>query len=262
MKVAILKIHNLTKSFGGLKALKDVSMELRQGEIFSLIGPNGAGKTTLFNVITNLIPYETGGIIFSSNGKEINLFEIPSYKMTEIGISRTFQNIRLFSDLSVIDNVKIGLHSKTKSGFLGTILNSKSIRTEEISITAKAIEHLKFVGIAKYAYEIADNLSYGDQRRLEIARALASEPKLLLLDEPAAGMNITESKLLMNSIRQIKEKGITVFLIEHDMKVVMEISDEIYVLDYGEVIAKGTPHEIRNNKKVIEAYLGKDYANA
>jgi len=260
--MAILKIYNLTKSFGGLKALKDVSMELRQGEIFSLIGPNGAGKTTLFNVITNLIAYETGGIFFSSNSKEINLNKIPLYKMTEIGISRTFQNIRLFSDLSVIDNVKIGLHSKTRSGFISTIFNSKSKRTEEMNITAKAIEYLKFVGIAKYAYEIADNLSYGDQRRLEIARALASEPKLLLLDEPAAGMNITESKLLMNSIRQIKEKGITVFLIEHDMKVVMEISDEIYVLDYGEVIAKGTPDEIRNNKKVIEAYLGKDYANA
>ncbi len=167
--MAILKIHNLTKSFGGLKALKDVSMELRQGEIFSLIGPNGAGKTTLFNVITNLLPYETGGIFFSFNSKEINLCKIPSHKMTEIGISRTFQNIRLFSDLSVIDNVKIGLHSKTKSGFFGTIFNSKSIRTEEISTTAKAMDYLRFVGISRYAYEIADNLSYAFFYFLEVA---------------------------------------------------------------------------------------------
>jgi len=260
--MTILKIHNLTKSFGGLKALKDVSMELRQGEIFSLIGPNGAGKTTLFNVITNLLPYEKGGIIFNSNGKNTNLNQIPPHKMTDIGISRTFQNIRLFSDLSVIDNVKIGLHSRTKSGFIGAILNTKITKSEEKDITEKAMEYLKFMDIARYAYEIADNLPYGDQRRLEIARAFASEPKLLLLDEPVAGMNNTESKLLMKTIRQIKERGITVFLIEHDMKVVMEVSDEIYVLDYGEVIAKGTPEEIRNDKKVIEAYLGKEYINA
>jgi branched-chain amino acid transport system ATP-binding protein len=263
MKPEILKLDKLTKYYGGVVAVNDVTFSIHQGEILSLIGPNGAGKTTVFNCITGLAHPNSGDIAFVSNrGKLRTIANVKKMLkpdvITELGIARTFQNIRLFSSLSALNNVKIGRHCRSRKNVFGSILRTRSQRAEEQEILRKSIRYIIFVGLEQMIMEISSNLSYGDQRRLEIARALATEPKLLLLDEPAAGMNPKETADLVNLIKKIRESGVTVLLIEHDMKVVMGISDRIIVLDYGRKIAEGTPEEIRNNPRVIEAYLGTD----
>jgi branched-chain amino acid transport system ATP-binding protein len=248
----ILEVRNLTKRFEGLTAVDDVSLEIEEGKIVSLIGPNGAGKTTFFNCITGVYKVSKGEIFLYN----INLTKYAPYEIAKLGVGRTFQNIRLFSNMTVIENVMCGKFVRTKSSLFDIIFNLKEFKEEEEKILKESVELLKFVGLSDKLYELASNLSYGEQRRLEIARTLATEPSLLLLDEPAAGMNTAETNDLMDLIKEIKGRGITVFLIEHDMKFVMNISDKVYVLNYGKKIAEGSPLEIQKNKRVIEAYLG------
>lgn len=253
--MALLKATKLSKVFGGLRAVSNFEVDIAPGELVGLIGPNGAGKTTAFNLLTGVYEPTEGQIEFDGQ----SVVGLKPYQITQRGIARTFQNIRLFADLSVLDNVKIAYHFHVKYGLLESMLRIGRYHREEAEIEEKAIRFLEIFQLADKKDEIAKNLPYGEQRRLEIARALAAQPKLLLLDEPAAGMNPQETQQLMEMIRWIKKEfNLTILLIEHDMSLVMGVCERIYVLDYGSIIAQGTPQEIKNNPRVIEAYLGEE----
>jgi len=256
----ILEVKHLTMDFGGLRALDNLELDMHEGEIVALIGPNGAGKTTFFNCITGIYPPTQGEMMVhspKSGSKKLN--GLKPNKVTEVGLARTFQNIRLFSNMTVLENVMIGRHCRMSAGIAGAVLRPPKIVREENQAVEDSYEILKKIGLHQFVDEFAMNLPYGAQRRLEIARAMATEPFILLLDEPAAGMNPQETKELDDLIVQIREKeGISILLIEHDMKLVMSLSDRIYVVDYGKKIAQGTPEEIKNNPAVITAYLGEE----
>lgn len=257
--MSLLVVKELTKNFGGLAAVSSVSLTIEPGEIVGLIGPNGAGKTTFFNVLTGVYEPSSGSIQFQKDNQMILLERKKPHIINQLGIGRTFQNIRLFKNLTVLDNVKAGMHNEAKYGVLSAILRLPIFYRREAVIENEALALLTLMKLNDKIHELAQNLSYGEQRRLEIARALATRPTLLFLDEPAAGMNPQETAELTDLIYQIKNDfGITVLLIEHDMSLVMRICERIYVLDYGRLIASGTPEQIKQNKKVIQAYLGEE----
>ncbi|MGI6085889.1 MAG: ABC transporter ATP-binding protein [Acetivibrionales bacterium] len=261
--MSILNVKKLTKSFGGLTAVSKVNMEINEGELVGLIGPNGAGKTTLFNLLTGVYVPSSGTITLNTKGKSKSLGGLKPYTICKNGLARTFQNIRLFKDLTVLDNVRIAMHKNIKYGLISSFFHLPSYIKEEAELVEKSMELLKILKLDHKKDELARNLPYGEQRHLEIARALATNPILLLLDEPAAGMNPAETSQLTELIEWIrKEFDLTILLIEHDMSLVMRICERIYVLDYGMVIANGAPEEIKTNKRVIEAYLGEDLNNA
>ncbi len=252
--MSLLEINHLTKAFGGIIAVRDITINVTEGSITAIIGPNGAGKTTLFNLMTGIYEPTDGTIVF--NGK--SLVGLRPDRVNAAGVARTFQNIRLFPGMSALENVMVGMHSRLRMSLIQTLIRPKSFRDQEAHVQQRAADLLEFIGMTGKGDEIGRNLSYGDQRRLEIARALASDPKLILLDEPTAGMNPNESAEAMRLFRRVRDElGVTVVLIEHDMKVVMGISEHIDVLDYGQKIAEGTPDEIRANTRVVEAYLGR-----
>jgi branched-chain amino acid transport system ATP-binding protein len=254
--VSLLRVSHVSKAFGGLQALSDISLDIHGGEIFGLIGPNGAGKTTLFNTLTGLYRIDSGEIHLG----DARLDTAKPHQALHAGLARTFQNIRLFANMSALENVLVGRHARTRAGVIGAILRNRTTRLEEADSRERALNLLQRVGIAQHAERMARHLSYGDQRRLEIARALASEPKLLALDEPAAGMNPSERAALRDLLLQLKADGLTLLLIEHDVKLVMGLCDRLAVLDYGIKLTEGTPAEVSADPRVIAAYLGDESA--
>ncbi len=250
----LLELSGVGKHFGGLAALSDVSLHIRRREIYGLIGPNGAGKTTLFNIVTGLYQLNEGSFTFDG----VAYTHCKPHLLAQVGIARTFQNIRLFANMTALENIMVGRHVRTRAGIWGALTRNAASRAEERAITQRAHELLRYVGIERPHQTLAKNLSYGEQRRLEIARALATEPALLALDEPAAGMNATETESLKTLLQTIRASGVTVLLIEHDVKLILGLCDRVAVLDYGKKIAEGVPEEVRNNPAVIAAYLGGD----
>jgi len=262
MNNPVLNVSAVSKDFGGIRALDEVDLKVHDKEIVALIGPNGAGKTTFFNCITGIYVPTSGDVLIDpeASGKPVRINGRKPNVVTELGMARTFQNIRLFSSMTALENVMIGTHCRTKSSVWGAVSRNRATRNEEQAVIQKSYELLELVGLEDYVNELASNIPYGKQRRLEIARALATDPFLLLLDEPAAGMNPQETKDLEGLITDIRDQfSLSVMLIEHDMKMVMSVSDRIYVLDYGRMIADGTPREIAENPEVIKAYLGEEH---
>ncbi|MGM0787741.1 MAG: ABC transporter ATP-binding protein [Thermodesulfobacteriota bacterium] len=250
---ALLEINGVDKTFGGVRALKDIDLHLEKGSITGLIGPNGAGKTTLFNLITGIFPADRGEIRF--DGRPVKGCRV--HELVKLGIARTFQNVELFESMTVLENILVGLHSRTKCGIIGSIFRFPGVTNEESRAMSRAMELLEFVGIQQYAHRKSSDLPFGWQRLLEMARALAAEPRLLLLDEPAAGLNMSETLGLEELIKQIRGHDVTVLLVEHDMSLTMSVSDRIAVLDQGKKIAEGTPRQVQSDEAVMAAYLGK-----